>query len=186
ASLAGFALPGAHNQRNALAAATALLTAEPGRYDAVEAGAAASQPLPHRLQPVTEVDGVLYVDDSNATQPESTRAALRACTRPIIAILGGKDKGADPAALVADVCTRAQGVVVTGGSATRLRAAIGDALPVVEAADVEAAVSAAAALARPGDVVLLSPGYSSLDQYASFAERGDRFQAAVWALMGRS
>lgn len=192
ASLAGMRLLGAHNRRNVLAAATAVLLREPAadgaaseaQLAAVAAAACAVEALPHRMQPVAEVDGVLYVDDSNATQPASTQAALAALERPVVLVLGGKDKGADVAALLDGVRARAKAVVVMGGSAAALAAALEGTLPVAHAADVEAAVVEAARMAAPGDVVLLSPAYASLDQYASFAERGDRFQAAVRALMG--
>ncbi len=186
ASLDGMALLGPHNRRNALAAAAAVLSEAPTAWGAVEKGARSTEPLPHRLQPIAEVDGVLYLDDSNATQPESTRAALRALDRPIVLLLGGKDKGTDPAALLADVRARAKAVVTMGSSAARLRAALADALPLHAAIDVESAVRIAAAEAAPGDIVLLSPGYSSLDQYTSFAERGDRFQQAVRSLIKTS
>ena len=192
ASLAGMQLLGEHNRRNALAAATAVLMREPAadakageaQLAAVAAAACAVEALPHRMQPVAEVEDVLYVDDSNATQPESTRAALRALDRPVVAILGGKDKGADMGALLADVRAGAKAVVVMGGSAAVLADALAGDLPLARAEDVEAAVTEASRLAVPGDAVLLSPAYASLDQYASFAERGDRFQAAVRALMG--
>ncbi len=189
-SLTGMPLLGAHNRRNALAAATAVLMGEPtvdvdAAFEAVAAGARATEALPHRLQPVGEVDGVLYIDDSNATQPASTRAALAALARPVVLILGGKDKGADIDALLADVRRRAKAVVLTGSSADDLAARLEGDLPLARAADIEAAVAEAARLAAPGDAVLLSPAYASLDQYASFAERGDRFQAAVRTLLVR-
>ena len=184
ASLAGMRLLGAHNRRNALAAAAAVLATGDADPAAVGAGARATQALPHRLEPVAEVGGVLYLDDSNATQPDSTRAALRAMDRPVVLLLGGKDKGADPTALLDDVAARAKAVVTMGTSGPRLAAGLTGRLPLAEAEDVEAAVAHAARLAAPGDVVLLSPAYSSLDRYASFAERGERFQAAVRSLMG--
>jgi UDP-N-acetylmuramoylalanine--D-glutamate ligase len=185
ADLEGLRLLGAHNRRNVLAAAAAVRASGEASWEHVARGAHAVEPLPHRLQPVTEVDGVLYVDDSNGTQPDSTRAALRAVGRPVVLILGGKDKGADPADLLEDVAARARAVVTTGSTGPALAARLSGRLPVREAADVEAAVAAAAALAAPGDAVLLSPAHSSLDQYRSFAERGDRFQAAVRSLLGR-
>jgi UDP-N-acetylmuramoylalanine--D-glutamate ligase len=96
--------------------------------------------------------------------------------------VGGKDKGADPAALVAAIGARARGVVGIGTTGPSLvRALLGrGAVPAVDGgADLDAALVAALSLARPGDAVLLSPGYSSLDQHPSFAVRGDRFAAAA-------
>ena len=186
-ALDGMRLLGAHNRANALAAATAVLEGEQLGADALPtlaAGACDVEALPHRLQPVAEVEGVLYVDDSNATQPASTRAALRALERPTILILGGKEKGADVGPLLDEVRARAKAVVLTGSSADDLAARLGDALPMARAEDVEAAVREAARLSAAGDAVLLSPAYASLDQYRSFAERGDRFQEAVRALLG--
>jgi UDP-N-acetylmuramoylalanine--D-glutamate ligase len=175
-------LLGPHNRRNALTAAAAVLATLPDSAAAVTAGARATKPLPHRLAPVAEIGGVLYVDDSNATHPNSTLAALTALERPIVLIAGGKDKGADPGVLLAAVAGRAKAVVAIGTSAPRLLEGLAGRLPVEAAADIESAVLRAAALAAPGDVVLLSPAYSSLDQFTSFAERGERFQAAVRAL----
>ncbi len=184
ADLGGMVLLGPHNRRNALAAAAAVLGTLPGSASAVTAGARATRPLPHRLEPVAEIGGVLYVDDSNATHPNSTLAALTALERPIVLIAGGKDKGADPAVLLDAVARRTKAVVAIGTSAPRLLEGLGSRIPAEAAPDLEAAVLRAAALAAPGDVVLLSPAYSSLDQFTSFAERGDRFQAAVRALTG--
>ena len=185
ADLGGMRLLGAHNRRNALAAAAAVLQADPDAFAAVETGARAARPLPHRLDPVAEIGGVLYIDDSNATHPTSTICALAAMERPLVLIAGGKEKGADPAPLLEHVRSRAKAVVAIGSSAATLVAGLRGYLPVHTADDVEGAVRAAAAQARPGDVVLLSPAYSSLDQFASFAERGDRFRAAVRSLETR-
>lgn len=187
ADLSGMRLLGEHNRRNALAAATAVVGWEGAGAASVAAlaeGARAVDALSHRLEPVAEIDGVRWVDDSNATQPESTRAALRAFASPVILILGGKDKGADVRALLEDVRMRAKAVVVTGASAPALAQALEGDVRILRGDDVEAAVAAAAAEATAGDVVLLSPAYASLDQYRSFAERGDRFQKAVRTLLG--
>jgi UDP-N-acetylmuramoylalanine--D-glutamate ligase len=183
--LAGFPLWGAHNLRNALAAAAAALEAGLADLDAVRAGADRAEPLPHRLAPVATVDGVLYVDDSNATNPTSTLCALEAVPRPLVVIAGGKDKGFDPAPLVEGLAARARAVVGTGSTGPRLVAALEGRIPAVHAGnDMSAVVQRAAALARPGDAVLLSPGYSSLDVYTSFVERGERFARAVASLGG--
>lgn len=183
ALLDGMPLLGAHNLRNGLAAAAALLAIRPDAQDAVRAGARGARPLPHRLDPVGEVRGVLYLDDSNATHPESTLCALRAVPRPVVLIAGGKDKGVDPEPLFDAIRDGAKAVVAIGSSARVLIEALGTHLQVVPGGpDMAAAVRAAAALAAPGDAVLLSPGYSSLDEYVSFAERGERFRAAVRAL----
>ncbi len=177
--LTGWRLLGPHNLRNALAAAVAASQADLSTPDSVRRGAMATEPLPHRLEPVAEVDGVLYVDDSNATNPRSTVAALEALDRPVVLLLGGKDKGTDPAALLRRVAQRAKAVVGLGTTGPALVRAVRDALAACESADMPSAVRSARELAVPGDVVLLSPGYSSLDEYVSFAERGAEFRKAI-------
>jgi UDP-N-acetylmuramoylalanine--D-glutamate ligase len=127
------------------------------------------------------------VDDSIATTPQSAAAALEAVPRPCVILVGGKDKGADAAPLLDAVRARARGVVGIGTTGPALVAALRRAggPPAVEGGggpDLVAAVRAAVALARPGDAVLLSPGYASLDQYASFQVRGDAFAAAARTL----
>jgi len=184
--LDAFRLWGAHNRGNAAAAAAAAL-AFGCTWSEVRAGAAATKPLDHRLEPVVEIGGVLYVDDSIATTPQSAIAALEAVPRPCVILVGGKDKGSDASSLVKAIAAGARGVVGIGTTGAALveavRAAGGPPAEIAEGGpDLVGAVRAAAAMARPGDAVLLSPGYSSLDQHASFAVRGDRFQAAARAL----
>jgi UDP-N-acetylmuramoylalanine--D-glutamate ligase len=137
---------------------------------------------------VHEAGGLLFVDDSIATTPQSAAAALAAVPRPCVILVGGKDKGADPAPLL-EAVRRARAVVGIGTTGPGLVAALkrlggvtavdGGASP-----DLRSAVDAAVRLARPGDAVLLSPGYSSLDQYPSFQVRGDAFAAAARAVGG--
>jgi UDP-N-acetylmuramoylalanine--D-glutamate ligase len=183
ADLATMRLWGAHNHRNALAAATAALQVPGVTWEHVLRGARGQAPLPHRLEPVAEVAGVLYVDDSNATTPQSAAEALHAVPRPAVVIAGGKPKDVDVTPLVEALAGRARAVVTVGTSGPALARLLAGRVPVADGgATMASAVRAAAALARPGDAVLLSPGFSSLDQYPSFAVRGDRFRAAVLAL----
>jgi UDP-N-acetylmuramoylalanine--D-glutamate ligase len=169
-----------------LAAAAAARTDAGVGLEAIEEGLWLTTPLPHRLEPVATIRNVQYVDDSNATNPESTRCALEAFDAPLILLLGGKDKGIDMAPLLAQIRTRVRGVVGIGTTGPKLVAALGDGLPTASATDMRTAVAAAARLAEPGDVVLLSPASSSLDQYASFAARGDAFRTAVEQLRTRT
>jgi UDP-N-acetylmuramoylalanine--D-glutamate ligase len=182
-----FPLWGAHNRRNLLAAAAAALEVERVGPDAVRAGAARATPLPHRLCPVAEIGGVLYVDDSNATNPQSTLRALEAVPRPAVVLVGGKDKGIDPAALLEALARGARAVVGIGTTGRDLVARLEGRVPAAYGGPgLEQAVRLAASFARPGDVVLLSPAYSSLDEHASFAARGAAFQRAVETLaLGR-
>jgi len=183
--LEGFPLWGAHNLVNALAAAAAALQCPGLRGEHVRAGALAARPLPHRLAPVAEVDGVLYVDDSNATNPTSTRCALEASPRPAVVLVGGKSKGLDVEPLLRDLATHARAVVGIGTTGPEVVRRLAGRVPAVDGGgDMATAVCTAASMARPGDAVLLSPAFSSLDEYPSFVARGLAFQAAVEALAG--
>jgi UDP-N-acetylmuramoylalanine--D-glutamate ligase len=186
ASLAAFTIWGRHNRRNAAAAAAAALAAGT-TWAEVAAGAVATRPLRHRLEPVAEAGGVLFVDDSIATTPESAIAALEATPRKCVILVGGKDKGADLSPLVAAVAARARAAVGIGTTGRSLVEAVRRAseTPAEEGGpDLRSAVETAMRFARPGDAVLLSPGCSSLDQYVSFEARGDRFAEAARSLPG--
>jgi len=176
-------LAGRHNAANFLAAALA------ARLDGVplEETARATRDvagLPHRLQPVAEVGGVCYVNDSKATTPAAARAALSAFDRPVVAIAGGYDKRIDLAPLADMLSDRARTVLLIGETASALKhllAARGH--PDVETpTTLDQAVARAARKAEPGDVVLLSPGHASWDQFASYEERGKRFEKLVHRL----
>jgi UDP-N-acetylmuramoylalanine--D-glutamate ligase len=176
-------LPGEHNLRNVVAALLAALAAncESGPLrDAVRTFRA----LPHRLQPVGEIDGVLYVDDSKATNPDAAVAALHAYDRPVVLIAGGRSKGTDFATLGAAIRLRTKALILIGESADALARAAGD-VPHELADSVENAVERARMQARPGDVVLLSPACASFDMFTSAEERGERFTRAVENLRER-
>ncbi|HEY9410614.1 MAG TPA: UDP-N-acetylmuramoyl-L-alanine--D-glutamate ligase [Jiangellaceae bacterium] len=174
-----------HNVANALAAA-ALARSIGVPTVAIRDGLRAFHPDPHRIAEVATLDGVAYVDDSKATNTHAAAASL-AAYQPVVWIAGGLAKGADFDELVADVRDRLRGVVLIGAD----RAVIAEALarhapdvPVIEVAatDNEAMdriVEAAAAMARPGDTVLLAPACASMDMFANYAARGDAFAAAV-------
>ncbi len=185
-------LLGGHNVSNALAAAlTARLAgAQPG---GIAAGLGSARALPHRLEPVTERGGVLWVNDSKATNVAATRSALLSLDRPVVLLLGGKDKGEDFGELADAMPGRAHTVLAYGAAgpraATELEAAFTRA-PATDAPvrpprvllvddDLEGAVARAARVAEPGDVVLLSPACSSFDRYESYEARGRHFGALV-------
>jgi UDP-N-acetylmuramoylalanine--D-glutamate ligase len=173
-------LAGRHNVQNVMAALLAALAVnlEPQALrDAVMSFGA----MAHRLQPVGEVSGVLYVDDSKATNPGSVIAALHAYERPIVLIAGGKSKNTDFTELgrIADV--RVKAVVVIGEAADEIAAHVTK-KPVEHADSMEDAVRRAAARAAAGDVVLLSPACASFDMFANAEERGERFAQAVRSL----
>jgi UDP-N-acetylmuramoylalanine--D-glutamate ligase len=133
----------------------------------------------HRLEDLGLHDGVRWVNDSKATNVESTLVALAATAPPIRLILGGDDaKREDFAPLRAPVAERAASVELIGQAAGRLREALGTG---TERGDLEHAVAAARAVAQPGDVVLLSPACASFDQFTDFEARGRRFKELVAA-----
>lgn len=175
-------LHGAHNALNA-AAAVAIARAAGASPRAVRAGLTAFRALPHRMALVMEIDQVRYYDDSKGTNVGATVTALRGLPEPrAVLIAGGRDKLGAYDELVAALVAKGRAVVLMGEAAGRIAAAIGDRVPVAFAADMDAAVTRAASLAEPGDAVLLSPACSSFDMYQSYAERGDRFVAAVRSL----
>lgn len=176
-------IPGVHNLENACAAISAALAvgADPARIDT---GLRAFTGLPHRLKFVAEKAGVKYYDDSIATTAGSAIAAINAFDQPIVLVLGGSDKGISYDEVVELCRARKVSVVAIGQTGERIaelcRAAGVDV--VRETGDMTAVVSAAARAATTGGVVVLSPASASFDQYKSYAERGDKFVAAVETL----
>jgi len=176
-------VPGRHNIANALAAAIV------GDAFDIPAGAIAHalrsfEGVPRRLETVGESGGVLWVNDSGATTPAATIAALESYDRPAVAILGGVSKGADFAGLALALAERGRGAVLIGRAADEIAQAIsaeerGDKLDVRRASSLAVAVALAREIARPGDVVLLSPACASFDMFSSADERGERFNELV-------
>jgi UDP-N-acetylmuramoylalanine--D-glutamate ligase len=149
--------------------------------DAIRAGVRAFRPLGHRLEPVAELEGAQYVDDSKATNPGAVIAALRAFDRPVVLIAGGKAKGTDFAEMGKVVSSRAKAVVLIGEAAGEIAAVVKRA-KVEHASSMQDAVARARDLAAPGDIVLLSPGCASFDMFRSAEHRGEMFVEAVRAL----
>ncbi len=178
-------LVGQHNLENACAAISAALVYT-SDFDAVATGLKQFKGLPHRLQLVREKSGVKYYDDSIATTPGSAIAALRSFEAPKVLILGGSDKGADFAELAREVMKHEmRGVITIGGMgviiADELRKAGYTAVTETEEL-MPGVVKLASAMAKPGDVVILSPSCASFDQYKNYADRGEQFTAAVTKL----
>jgi UDP-N-acetylmuramoylalanine--D-glutamate ligase len=177
-------LPGRHNVANILAALAAGLALDVD-LDAGLERACRFTGLPHRLEFVAEVAGVRYYNDSDATTPESTLAGLETFGEPILLIAGGKDKGIDYTEFARGVARRARAVILLGTIARRLEQLIGEQGPreggpaVQVVSSLPEAVAEARRAARPGEVVLLSPGCSSLDMFRNFQERGDLFRELV-------
>ncbi len=166
---------------NAMAAvgASVLAGADPG---AVEQGLRDFTPLPHRFQLVADRRGVLWIDDSKATNPASVVAALEASPGPVILIAGGLDKKLDYASIVPAARGRVKRALLIGGAAAAIAGALEGAVEIEQAGDLETAVGRAASIAVAGDVVLLSPACASFDQFRSFEHRGETFKSLVHAL----
>jgi UDP-N-acetylmuramoylalanine--D-glutamate ligase len=167
-------LRGAHNRANAAAAAAIALARgiEPG---AVRAALQAFAGVEHRLEEVATVDGVLYVNDSKATNVDSTLVALASFDQPVHLILGGGGKGQDFTPL-REPAARCAGVYLIGADGPAIGAQIGVG---VECGDLATAVGRARAAARAGDVVLLSPACESYDQFDNYEHRGRVFKELV-------
>lgn len=174
-------LVGRHNALNALAALA--LVSSVARIDRhVLEALRAFRGLPHRMERIAEIGGVLYINDSKATTVVATQAALDGIGRPAVLICGGDGKGQDFRPLKSSVDADCRAVLLIGRDAALLaRALAGSRAPVETVETLDAAVERAAALARPGDAVLLSPACASLDQFKSYVERGDRFAALARA-----
>lgn len=141
------------------------------------------KPLPHRCEIIRTVNDVEWVNDSKGTNPDSVEKALHSETRPVVLIAGGKDKGFEYDLLTDLVAARCRSAVVLGEMADRIETLWKPRLPVANAGwSLERAVQLAHELAKPGDVVLFSPGTSSFDMFKNYADRGNQFRALVQAL----
>jgi UDP-N-acetylmuramoylalanine--D-glutamate ligase len=168
-------IPGPHNRENAAAATAAARAA--GVDDERIAEALRSFPgVPHRLEEVAEVGGVRFVNDSKATNAAAARRAIASYDAPLHVILGGLGKNESYAELAADLRERGAQAYLIGAAAEELAQAIDEH---ELSGDLATAVRAAAAAAKPGDVVLLSPAAASYDQFRDFEERGDEFRRLV-------
>lgn len=177
---ADLALLGDHNVHNALAATLAARAAGVAAA-AIAAGLRSFRGLPHRLERVREVDGVVWINDSKATNVASAAMAIRAMDRPFVAILGGRHKGEPYTVLGGLLGRQCRGIVAYGEAASLIQADLGSAATVSVVPAFADAVAAAGARARPGDAVVLTPACSSFDQFASYEERGAAFRRIVEA-----
>ncbi|MDR1194317.1 MAG: UDP-N-acetylmuramoyl-L-alanine--D-glutamate ligase [Peptococcaceae bacterium] len=177
---AEFALPGAHNRENLLAAAACGLILGLAPAD-IRRAAATFQAVEHRLEPVGEAAGVLYVNDSKATNPDAALKALDAFTRPLLLIAGGDGKGASFQELAAKIAARTKLAVLIGKDGGRLAAALREAgfERFRQASSLEEAIDICREQAVAGDAVLLSPACSSLDMFRNYEQRGEVFKARV-------
>jgi UDP-N-acetylmuramoylalanine--D-glutamate ligase len=171
-------LRGAHNVENAMAAAAAALASHVPA-EAVSNALRTFAGMPHRLEEVATVDGVLYVNDSKATNVAAARRGIEAFEGGVHAILGGSLKGGGFEGLRDAVSARCRAGYLIGEAAERLERDLAGTVPLVRSGDLETALRAATEGARPGEVVLLSPACASYDQYRDYEERGEQFRRLV-------
>jgi UDP-N-acetylmuramoylalanine--D-glutamate ligase len=179
---ADLTLAGRHNHLNALAA-LALVDALGISGQRLIGPLCQFKGLAHRMAEVAQVRGIVYIDDSKSTTVASTIAALAGIGRKSVLIAGGDAKGQDFSLLVPAVRDYARAVVLLGRDAPLLERALrATGIDLVNVTGIEEAVTQAAAMAQPGDAVLLSPACASWDMFRDYAERGDRFASAVRSL----
>lgn len=171
-------LLGDHNVENALAAALAVESAGVS-VGSIAEGLRSFTALTHRLEPVGEVDGVLWINDSKATNVSSTEKAVAAVDRPFILLLGGRHKGEPYSRLLPLLEGRCRAVVAYGEAKPIVVQDLSGSMKVVEAGSFEEVLATARKLAQPGDAVVLSPACSSYDMFNNYEERGATFRRWV-------
>jgi UDP-N-acetylmuramoylalanine--D-glutamate ligase len=172
-------IKGLHNAYNAMAAALATLAAGVD-VESIARSIYEFSPVEHRLEPVREVDGVLYVNDSKATNVDSVWYALESMTRPVVWIAGGTDKGNDYAPLKEFAREKVKALICMGLDNEKLVRDFTGVVPkVVSTASLDEAMRAAVATAESGDVVLLSPACASFDLFKNYENRGELFKEWV-------
>ena len=177
AEVADLPLIGAAGVANAMAACLTVRLAGVARSE-LPGGLGTFEPLPHRLEPVADHGGVLWVNDSKATNVAAAASGIRSLDRPVVVMLGGTDKGEDLSPLAQAVEGRTRTVVAYGVARGRIQEAISRIVPVIRVdGDFDEAVSVAEGVARSGNAILLSPACSSFDMFTSYEARGLRFTA---------
>jgi UDP-N-acetylmuramoylalanine--D-glutamate ligase len=184
-SLENTPLQGAHNRENIMAAALAALSVGVGA-GAIQAAVDGFGGFAHRVEWVRNWEGIDFYDDSKGTNVGAVVKALEGFDRPVLLLLGGRDKLGSYEPLIAPLSAKGKGVFAFGEAGPRIYGALSGKLPVTLSPDLGSAFRAALSLAAPGDVVLLSPGCSSFDQYDGYAQRGDHFKGLVAELAEES
>ena len=176
-------IAGSHNEQNVLAALAMVYGADCApEADAVEAAVSGFSGLPHRCETVASIAAVTYVNDSKATNVGAAHAALAGLGEPpgsVVLIAGGDGKQADFTDLGDAIARYARHLVVLGADGPAIERAVRGRIPTSRARDLGGAVQQAAAIAKPGDTVLLSPACASFDMFENFEARGASFRAAV-------
>ena len=172
-------IPGEHNLSNMISAATCShlfgikddkISQVMKKYSGIE----------HRLEYVSVLKDIEFYNDSKATNIDSVIVAIKSFTKPIVLILGGKDKGADFRLLLPHIKpNHVREIISYGEAGGQINTALGDAVRSVQVSDLSSAVKKAQYLAAPGDIVLLSPGCASFDEFSNFEERGNLFKSLI-------
>jgi UDP-N-acetylmuramoylalanine--D-glutamate ligase len=171
-------LPGLHNVENVMAAIMAARFCGCSQENII-AAVAAFRGLPHRIEYAGEKNSVKFYDDSKGTNVGSVLRALDTFTRPVILLLGGRDKDGDFESLRPLLKTKAKKVILFGEARERIATLIGEDVPVSKKLKLGEAIDSAYKVATPGDVILLSPGCASFDEFANYKERGNYFKDVV-------
>ena len=175
-------LKGKHNLLNFLAAATCA-DIYGVKIEDIKNVFKTFKGIPHRIEYVTTIMGVEYINDSKATNINSVIVATKTYNKPIILLLGGVNKGIDFGLLIPHIkCNSIKTILAYGEAGEQIKSALGDAVRLFIVNDLNSAVKNAHSIAQPGDVVLLSPGCASFDQFKNFEDRGDFFKSKVKAL----
>ena len=177
-SVYDFALKGKHNQYNTMAACVAGATMDI-RNDKIREAVQTVESLEHRMEPVATVRGVQFINDSKATNVNSTWYALESINKPTVLILGGIDKGNDYSFIMDLVKEKVKAIVCLGVDNKNIHDAFAKHVKLVDTLSAEEAVNAAFRLATVGDVVLLSPACASFDLFKNYEDRGTQFKKAV-------
>jgi len=171
-------LPGKHNLSNALAASTAAHLIGISN-DKICSVLSTFSGVPHRLEKISEINGVIYINDSKATNLDAVNVALQSFSQPVILLLGGVDKGGDFRSLLPHTHKYLKTVIAFGQAKELILLAFGDAVRSTSAMDLNKALTLAQNYSQPGDIILLSPGCASFDEFDSFEHRGDYFRGLV-------
>ncbi len=176
-----FAAKGKHNQSNTMAAGIAALTMDI-RKEKIREAVESFETLEHRMEPVAVVRGIEFINDSKATNVNSTWFALESMSKPTVLILGGVDKGNDYAAIEDLVREKVKAIVCLGLENKKIHEAFDKIVPVFDTASAADAVKKSFEVAQKGYVVLLSPACASFDLFKNYEDRGKQFKDAVKAL----
>ncbi len=181
-------LRGSHNLLNVLAAC-AISVAAGFPISAIHAGVDGFGGVPHRLEYVRTFHGAAWYNDSIATAPERTLAAIRSFDEPLVLLLGGRDKNLPWETLAEEIRQRVDHVIVFGEASDKILKTLGTAttgerpFSISSCSGLRQAIQTAVSLSEPGDVILLSPGGTSFDEFRDFEERGERFREWVNQLL---